>query len=63
MSDCFPDAKVTGRDDSSVGLKKFWCRFVKWVISQLDAIEVLEPQNIRQMIKEKYALYKNINRG
>lgn len=61
MSDCFPDAKVTGRDGSSmlVEAEVFDVGFVKWVISQLDAIEVLEPQNIRQMIKEKIAaLYK-----
>ena len=61
MSDCLPDAKVTGRDDSSVLVEAevFDVGFVKWVVSQLDAVEVLEPQNIRQMIKEKIAaLYK-----
>jgi len=61
MLDCFPDAKIIGRVNSRVLVEAevFDIGFVKWVVSQFDDVEVLEPQNIRQRIKEKIAaLYK-----
>ena len=57
----FPDAVVVGEYDSGVIMeaKVLDKSFIRWTVGRLDAIEVLEPQNIRQMIKEKItALYK-----
>ncbi|WP_302298197.1 helix-turn-helix transcriptional regulator [Phascolarctobacterium faecium] len=61
MLDCFPDAKVINKVANCVFVEAevFDIGFVKWAVSQLDDIEVLEPQNIRQIIKEKIAaVYK-----
>lgn len=57
----FPDAVVVGEYDAGAIMeaKVLDKSFIKWTVSQLDDIEVLEPQNIRQRIKEKItALYK-----